>query len=580
VRWEQWRRLIDTYLRPHRRLVAWLALALFATIGLQVATPQVIRKFVDRATGTSEGPITTLAGLYVAAVLLQQACRVVTVWLGEAVGWRTTNELRADLMAHCLGLDPSFHAKHTPGEMIERIDGDLTALSLFFAQFLLSVIGNVLLLVGVLVVVTVQHPEAGAVLTGFAVVALVGLVLVRRVAAGPQERLRESSAELFGYLEERLVATQDIRSCAAEAHVLRGFYQRARDRIRRVTRARVTSSAAGIVNTTLAAMANTLAFAIPAVLVSRGTVTIGSAFVLYFYAQLLMQPLTGVSDQVQGLQQAIAGGRRVLAVLDLRSEIVDGPGRDDLPAGAALGLTFDHVSFGYEHDPDVLTDLQLDVKPGEVVGLVGRTGSGKSTIAKLAVRLHDPREGSVRLGGIDLRELTKAQVRSRVVLVTQEVHVLSATVRDNLTLFEPEVSDERIHAAVRALGLGEWFDRLPDGLDTVVRHGGAGMSAGEAQLLSFGRAFLADPAVVVLDEASSRLDPVTESLVETAVDHLLAGRTAILIAHRLHTLARCDSIVVLEHGRVVEQGPRQQLADDPTSLFGTLLRTGLDVVPT
>jgi ABC-type multidrug transport system fused ATPase/permease subunit len=580
VRWEQWRRLIDTYLRPHRRLVVWLGLSLFATIGLQVGTPQVIRLFVDRATGRQDGAIGTLAALYVLAVLVQQACRVVTVWLGEAVGWRTTNELRADLMAHCLGLDPSFHARHTPGEMIERVDGDLTGLSLFFAQFLLTVIGNVLLLVGVLVVVTVQHPEAGAVLSGFAVVALVSLVLVRRVAAGPQERLRESSAELFGYLEERLVATQDIRSCAAEAHVFRGFYERARDRIRRVTRSRVAGSTAGIVNTALGATANTLAFAIPAVLVSRGHVTIGAAFVLYFYAQLLMQPLTGVSDQVQGLQQAIAGGRRVLAVLDLTSDIVDGPGRDDLPSGTGLGLHFDHVSFGYEDDPDVLTDLDLDVRPGEVVGLVGRTGSGKSTVAKLAVRLHDPREGRILLGGIDLRELTKAQVRTRVVLVTQEVHVLSATVRDNLTLFEPSVSDERIHAAVQALGLGEWFDRLPEGLDTVVRHGGAGMSAGEAQLLSFGRAFLADPAVVVLDEASSRLDRITESLVETAVDHLLAGRTAILIAHRLQTLDRCDSIVVLEHGRVVEQGPRRALADDPASHFGALLRTGLDVVPT
>ena len=572
---------MDTYLRPHRRLVVWLALALFATIALQVVTPQVIRRFIDRATGETEGSIATMAMLYVLAVLVQQAFRVLTVWLGEAVGWRTTNELRADLMAHCLGLDPSFHAKHTPGEMIERIDGDLTGLSLFFAQFLLTVIGNVLLLIGVLVVVTMQVPIAGAVLTAFATVALVSLILVRRIAATPQERLRESSAALFGYLEERLVATVDIRSSAAENHVFRGFYERARRRIRTVTYARVMSSVAGTVNTLLAFGANTLAFVIPAVLVSQGRVTIGTAFVLYFYAQLLMQPLQGVSDQVQTLQQAIAGGRRVLALLDLTSSIEDGPGHDeDLPAGRALGLTFESVRFGYEGDPDVLPGLDLDVRPGEVVGLVGRTGSGKSTIARLAVRLHDPRAGRVLLGGVDLRDLTRAQVRSRVVLVTQEVHVLSATVRDNLTLFDPSVPDDRILDAIERLGLADWFARLPEGLDTLVRHGGAGMSAGEAQLLSFGRAFLADPAVVVLDEASSRLDRITEGLVETAVDHLLAGRTAILIAHRLQTLDRCDTIVVLEHGRVVEQGPREELADDPASLFGALLRTGLDVVPT
>ena len=575
--WAQWRSLVDGYLRPHRRLVGWLALALFSTIALQVATPQVIRLFIDRATAPDGGPIRTLALLYVGAVLVQQAFRVVTVWLGEVVGWLTTNELRADLMAHALALDPSFHATHPPGEMIERVDGDLTGLSQFFAQFLLTVVGNVLLLIGVLVVVWFEEPTAGAVLTGFAVVALVSLVAIRRIAAGPAERLRESNAALFGYLEERLVATQDIRANAAELHVFRGFYERARDRIRRVTRSRVTNSFAAATNSTLAGIANALAFGVPAVLVGRGEISLGVAFVLYFYTQLLMQPLTNMSDQVQGLQQAIAGGRRVLAVLATTSEIVDGRGAD-LPA-APLAVAFDGVTFGYGGDPDILHDVTFDLRPGEVLGIVGRTGSGKSTIARLLVRLHDPRRGVVRLGGVDVRDLTRSHLRSRVGLVTQEVHVLRASVRDNLTLFDPSVDDEAILAAVSRLGLGPWFDRLPDGLDTIVREGGAGMSAGEAQLLSFGRAFLADPSLVILDEAASRLDRITEGVLESAIDHLLEGRTGVLIAHRLATLDRCDTICVLDHGRVVELGPRDALAADPSSHFGQLLRTGLDVVP-
>jgi ABC-type multidrug transport system fused ATPase/permease subunit len=576
--WAQWRLLVTRYLGPHRRQVAWLAVALFSTIALQVATPQVIRVFIDRATDPRGGPITALALVYVGAVLVQQGCRVVTAWLGEVVGWLTTNELRADLMAHCLDLDPSFHAAHTPGEMIERVDGDVTGLSQFFAQFLLSVIGNVLLLIGVLVVVTIQQPQAGAVLSGFALVALATLVAIRRIAAGPSERMRESSAALFGYLEERLVATQDIRSSAAEAHVFRGFYDRARTRIRRVTRARLANSFANATNSILNFVANALAFALPALLVSRGTLTLGAAFVLYFYTQLLMQPLSNVSDQVQGLQQAIAGGRRVLAVLGMTSEVVDGPGAP-LPDGP-LGVAFRHVSFAYGTDPDVLVDIDLELQPGEVLGIVGRTGSGKSTMARLAVRLHDPRVGTVEIGGVDVRQLTKAQLRSHVGLVTQEVHVLRATVRDNLTLFDPSVDDERIVEAMHHLGLGPWFDRLPRGLDTVVREGGAGLSAGEAQLLSFGRAFLADPSVVILDEAASRLDRITEALLETAVDNLLTGRTAIVIAHRLATLDRCDTIGVVDHGRLVEYGPRDTLAADPASHFGRLLRTGLDVVPT
>jgi ATP-binding cassette subfamily B protein len=236
------------------------------------------------------------------------------------------------------------------------------------------------------------------------------------------------------------------------------------------------------------------------------------------------------------------------------------------------------VSFGYGTDPDVLHEVTIDVPAGTVLGVVGRTGSGKSTIARLLVRLHDPRRGSIEIDGADLRQLQRRQLRDRVTLVTQEVHVLRATVRDNLTLFDTTVSDERIVAAIRRLGLASWFDALPDGLDSVVGEGGAGMSAGESQLLSFGRAFLADPSVVILDEASSRLDPATEVVLEEAVDELLNGRTGVVIAHRLATLERCDTICVLDHGRVVELGRREELAADETSRFGALLRTGLDVV--
>jgi ABC-type multidrug transport system fused ATPase/permease subunit len=576
---DEWRRLVESYLRPHGRLVAVLAVALFATIGLQIATPQVIRLFLDRATTPGAGPIGTLAVLYVGAVVVQQAFRVGTAWLSEVVGWLATNELRADLMDHCLALDPGFHETHSPGELIERVDGDLNGLSLFFAEFLLNVVGSMLLLVGVLVVVWVQDPLAGSVLSGFAVVGLFALVLVRRVAAGAWERSREHTALLFGYLEERLAGTQDIRSSAAEAHTLRGFYQRARDRLWSISRARVMDAIPGTVNNVVAAVASGVAFVIPAVLVRRGSITVGSAFVLYFYTQLLMQPLTNVSRQVEQLQQAIAGGRRVLGLLALSSEIVDGPGSATaLPAGA-LDVALRDVRFGYGDDPDVLHDVCIEVPAGTVLGVVGRTGSGKSSLARLLVRLHDVRDGSVEVGGVDVRAVTRAALRSRVALVTQEVHVLRATVRDNLTLFDPSVPDDAIIDAVEQLGLGRWFAALPDGLDTIVREGGAGMSAGESQLLSFGRAFLADPSVVILDEASSRLDPATEVVLEAAVDALLAGRTGIVIAHRLATLQRCDTICVLDHGRVVELGPRAVLADDPTSRFGALLRTGLDVVP-
>ena len=563
-------RALAAHVRPHRRVVAALGAALFVSIALQVATPQVVRTFIDRALDPADRSMVVVTVLYVSAVVLQQGFRLVSVWLSEVVGWLTTNDLRAELMEHCLALDPDFHEATSPGELIERIDGDLNGLSVFFGELFLTVIGNALLLAGVLVIVWLQQPLAGAAMTVLVVIAVLAFYGVRRIAAGAWGVNRAATASLYGYLEERLAGTVDVRSCAAENHTLRGLYERTNGRIRTATRARFLDGFTWLVNGLLTASAMAISFVVPVILLRRGQITVGGAFVLYFYGQLLVQPILNVSQQVEQLQQAIAGGRRVVQLLQVAPRVVDGPGAA-LPAGA-LDVCFDGVTFGYGDDPDVLHDVSLHVPAGTVLGVVGRTGSGKSTIARLLVRLHDVRAGTISVGGVDVRTPTKAQLRDRVALVTQEVHVLRASVRDNLTLFDETIGDERILEAVDRLGLGSWFAALPDGLDTIVREGGAGLSAGESQLLSFGRAFLADPAVVILDEASSRLDPRTEELLEAAVDTLLEGRTGIVIAHRLSTLDRCDAIAVLDHGRVVEHGQRDALAADASTRFGALLQ--------
>jgi ATP-binding cassette, subfamily B, bacterial len=577
VSWQHWRALVATYLRPHRGLTATLGLFLLGNIGLQVATPLIVRGFVNRAIAHARSDLVDLGLLYIGAVLVQQVCSVVSTYASQQLGWLTTNQLRADLMGHCLSLDAEFHRSRTPGEMIERIDGDMNGLSVFFGEFLMQVLGGLLLLVGVLVAVWIQSRLAGAVLSVLAVVALSLMTAVRRVGAPAWERARQASAALYGYIEERLGGTADIRSCGAEPHALRGFYARARDRTWLTSRARVMEAIPWATNGVIGAASNAVAFIVPAVLVRRGDLSLGTAFVLYFYTQLLTQPLSSVSQQVQQLQQAIAGGRRVMELLGIETSLGDGPGVQ-LPSGA-LDLGFQGVVFGYGSDPDVLHHIDINVPAGTVLGVVGRTGSGKSSLARLAVRLHDPRAGQVTLDGVDLRRLSIPDLRRRVCMVSQEVHVLRASVRDNLTWFDDRVDEAVLLDAVERMQLGPWLEALPDGLDTVVREGGAGLSAGQAQLLAFGRAFLADPGVVLLDEASSRLDPATEAVLERAVDALLRDRTGVVIAHRLATLARCDSICVLDHGRVVEYGPRQELADDSRSWFGRLLRTGMDMVP-
>ncbi|MFZ1793774.1 MAG: ATP-binding cassette domain-containing protein, partial [Anaerolineae bacterium] len=240
------------------------------------------------------------------------------------------------------------------------------------------------------------------------------------------------------------------------------------------------------------------------------------------------------------------------------------------------GVVFDRVSFAYDADEPVLSEVSFSLPAGKVLGLLGRTGSGKTTTARLLLRIHDTSAGEIRVGGAPIRQMPLEKLRQTVSMVTQEVQLFHASVRDNLTFFDRAIPDARIEREMIDLGLGAWLARMPRGLDTELQSGGAGLSAGESQLLAFGRLFLRDPRVVILDEASSRLDPVTEALIERAVDRLLAGRTGIIIAHRLATIHRADYIMILEDGQIAEFGERVALAQDPASRFSHLLRTGLE----
>jgi ATP-binding cassette subfamily B protein len=288
---------------------------------------------------------------------------------------------------------------------------------------------------------------------------------------------------------------------------------------------------------------------------------------------MLRGPLEQITRQLQDLQNATAGIARIDELLGVEQDTRDGPGVDLAPA--PLSVAFDHVTFAYRENEPVLEDLSFEVEAGRSLGLIGRTGSGKTTIARLLFRLYDPQQGRIRVGGANAESFVLADLRRRVAMVTQDVQIFEASVRDNLTLFQDDIPDTRIVEVVETLGLRSWYDRMPGGLDTPLESGGTNLSAGEAQLLAFTRVFLRDPGLVILDEPSSRMDPVTEQLVKQSIRRLLADRTAIIIAHRLSTLEMVDDVLLLDEGRVLEYGSREALAADPASKFHALLNLGL-----
>jgi ATP-binding cassette subfamily B protein len=572
--------LLASYIQPQRARFTLLATLLLSSIGLQIVNPQIMRHFVDAVTAGEALPSLMAAALaFTAIALLQQVLSVSATYFGENVAWVATNALRLDLARHCLKLDMSFHNSHSPGELIERIDGDVAEVSQFFSRLVIGMVGNLLLLLGILVVVSLEDWRVGIAFTLFAAITLCALNRMRGLTLPCQKALRQAYADLFGFLEERLAGTEDIRSSGAVAFVLRGLYKLQYTILRHWRKAHRMFVVVGSVAELLLTLGTAATLAASYYLVRSDAITIGTAYLFVYYVNLIGRPLRGLSYQIESLQTVGASIERLTELLGIRGKIQDGPGAD-IPA-APLSLAFEGVSFAYGEGEPVLKDLSFHLPPGKVMGLLGRTGSGKTTLARLVFRLYDPTTGRVALSGVDIRRAQVRDLRGRIAFVPQDVQLFRATVRDNLTFFDRSIPDERILAAIDELELSAWYQSLPDGLDTMVGTDGGGLSAGEAQLLALARATLRDPNLVILDEASSRLDPATERRIDRVLGRLLNAphRSAIIIAHRLSTVQRADEIMILDAGQVIEQGERDRLASDPTSRFYRLLQTGLEEVP-
>ncbi len=596
--------LLATFIAPQWGRVTILAALILLSIGLQLLNPQIIRYFLDSLQqGGALRLLLTAAALFMIITIVQQVVLLAATYVGELVGWTATNALRVELARHCLRLDLAFHKAHTPGELIERVDGDVNELAQFFSRLFLTLVGNGLLLLGVVILLWRESWYMGLAITLVALVSVLIVNQLRKRITPRWEALRAADADLFGFLEERLNGTEDIQTSGAKPYVLT---QLDRLLLRRWQSAKhALHLDAWIIPTPIWVF--TLAYVAAHLVTGRlfwaGDLTIGTVYVIFHYISIVEGPLWQTIDQVDQLQRATAALNRIVQLRQVQPALHDGEGIS-LPSGP-LAVSFEQVSFHYEDaeplpgstsaeiaesdepapEPAqevVLRDISFHLEAGTILGLLGRTGSGKSTLSKLLFRFYDPTAGRILLGTpgamYDLRQAQRDDLHGRVGMVTQDVQLFHASVRNNLTLFDQSIADERILEVLHEVGLSDWLASLPDGLDSELSGDDSKLSAGEAQLLAFSRVFLANPGLIILDEASSRLDPATEQRIELALNRLLANRTCIIIAHRLATVSRADQILILEDGAMVEYGERVQLAADPHSRFAQLLKTGIEEV--
>ena len=419
--------ILARYLAHQKGRFAELTILVLLSIGLQIVNPQIMRFFIDAASaGRSLNELLVAAIGFLVAALVQQAVSVGATYQGEYVAWSATNALREYLAAHSLSLDMQVHNDKSPGEFIERIETDATNFSNFFSQLAVRIAGNLLLLVGIVVALIIVNPLLGAAFFAFIVLALTALALVRGIAVPHQKAQREAETELFAFLEERLVGTEDIRSCGAVNFVINRLYRLHSVILDKWWKASLMGLGISATGGLMMMAGYGLAFLSGYVLYQRGLISLGTAYLILHYTNLLSRPVRELTRQVESLQNIGATVERMEELFSMSSSIPDGPGAP-IPAGEPLSLEFQNVSFSYTEGKPVLNSVSLYLPAGRVLGLLGQTGGGKTTIARLLFRLYDPSEGSIRLGGVDIREAKIAELRQRVAYVTQDVQLFQAS---------------------------------------------------------------------------------------------------------------------------------------------------------
>lgn len=574
-------RMLASLLRPHWRLLAAFAAVLTVATTIPLAGSLLLSRFVRLAVESAPTDrLVSVALGYALCGLLSSVLTVAVTWRATVAAWGITNGLRHDLTDYVLRADLGFHRDRTPGELVTRVDADVTSMTQFLSTVVAQLVAIAALAVGAVIVALVVEPVlAPPLITGCVFVGWVTWAMRNRsVEQTVVERTAE--AEVMSVAEQYLAGADDVAALGAGRHgVARVGLASARmvDAARLRVKEQMTMQ--GCVRVSVAA-AEVLMIGYGAVALSRGSLDVAGIVLGYRLVSTVSSKVDHLTWRLQDAQGASGAATRVMELVAERRVVASGSA--SMPTGP-VQVRFDSTSLVYDDESGTnaaVEELDLTLPAGRLLGVVGRTGSGKTSVARLLLRLVTPTGGVVTLNGTDLQDIDEDDLRKHVTAVPQDVQLFPGTVEENVTLFAPHDRAE-VTDALEAVGLGDWLRDLPDGLDTRLASdnrddGGTrvGMSAGQAQLLALSRALLRKPSVVILDEATSRVDPATQTAIASAMRRLVEGRTALVIAHRLETLDACDDIAVLADGRLVERGARVVLADDPTSHYARLRAAG------
>ena len=551
-------------LHPYRGRVALTFVAMLLATGAALVPPYLAGRAIDDGIRAGDvGFLELIVGLFLAAAVLNWVATYAQTYLVNWVGQRALQDLRLQIFRHLERMSIGFYSRRKTGVLISRITNDVQALDQLVTDGMVTLFSSTLTLVGITAILLVLDPTLA--LVTFAVFPVLALASIafRIASAGAYRLTRETVAYVTAYLQETLSGVRVVRTFGQEPRHKRRFAE-LNDDNRAANMKTVYLNAAYFPSVELISAVATAAILLyGGHQVVEGAVTIGVLASFVFYLQSFFDPIQQLSQLYTTYQAGMAALDKIFELLDEEPEMQDAPDAVELPPVRGE-IRFDGVSFEYnpgDGTTRALDGVNLTVAPGQTVALVGATGAGKSTLAKLVARFHDPTEGRVLVDGHDLRDVTERSLRSQLGIVPQEGFLFSGTIAENIAFGRPDATREQIEEAAHAVRAHEFVERLEDGYDTQVGERGGHLSAGQRQLVAFARAAIADPRILILDEATSNVDVRTEARIEQGLRRLLAGRTAIVIAHRLSTIRGAARIVVLEHGRVVEQGTHDELVE-------------------